>query len=79
MKKKSQLSQGLEVLLNDSRTNPFTADGARGFKAVMEASQMPLTETLKYLGKGKKAPKQKEEDKSKERIERLESETNEKK
>lgn len=76
--KKSQIAQGLEVLLNDSRTNPFSVEGAKGFKAVMEASNLPLSETLKYLGKKKKAPKQSDSDRSKERIEKLETETTEK-
>lgn len=65
-------------MINDPRTNPFTAEGQKGFKAVLDATAMPLTETLKYLGKNsKKVPKKKEEDKSKERLERLESQTEE--
>ena len=72
------MAKGLEVILNDPRTNPFTAEGAKGYKAMMEATNLPLTETLKYLGKNsKKIPKEKESDKSKARIEKLEEKTEE--
>ena len=73
--KKNHLTAGLEAMLNDPRTNPFTPDGAKGFKAVMEASQLPMTEVFKHIGKGKKAPKPKDEDKSKARLEKLEEQT----
>ena len=74
-KQKNHLTVGLETLLNDSRTNPFTADGAKGFKAIMEASNLPMTEVFKHIGKQKKAPKPKEDDKSKARLEKLEQES----
>jgi len=74
-KQKSATKIGLETMLNDPRTSPFTAEGAKGFRAVMEASQMPMTEVFKHIGKGKRAPKVKDEDKSKARIEKLEAES----
>ena len=73
--KKNAMTLGMEAMLNDPRTSPFTQEGAKGFRAVMDASQMPMSEVFKHIGKGKKAPKQKEEDKSKARVEKLETET----
>ena len=64
-------------MMNDPRTSPFTAEGAKGFRAVLEASNLPMSEVFKHIGKGKKAPKQKEEDRGKARIEKLETETEE--
>ena len=76
--KKNHLTAGLETLLNDPRTNPFTVEGAKGYKAVMEAANLPITEVFKHIGKGKKAPKPKEEDLSKARLEKLEAESGQK-
>lgn len=73
--RKNDLTKGLEMMLNDSRTNPFTAEGSRGFKAVMEASNLPMTEVFRHIGKQKKTPKPKEDDKSKARLEKLEAES----
>ena len=78
-KQPNHLAKGLQVMLNDPRTNPFTAEGAKGFKAVLDSTNLPLTETLKYLGKNsKRIPKEKESDRSKARIEKLEEKTEEK-
>lgn len=66
------------MMINDPRTNPFTPEGQKGFRAVLDATALPMTESLKYLGKNsKKVPKKKEEDKSKERLEKLETQTEE--
>ena len=80
-KPQNHLARGLEMLINDPRTNPFTTDGSKGFKAVLEATNLPMTETLRYLGKKKKkkVPEKKESDISKERLERLETHTEENK
>lgn len=72
-RQKSDMMKGLETMLNDPRTSPFTAEGSRVFKEVISASDLPLTEALKYIGKGKKkskAPTDKE--RSEQRIEKLE-------
>lgn len=72
-KHKSDFAKGLETILNDPRTSPFTAEGARGFKEVISASQLPLTEALKYIGKGKKKAKgPTDKERSQQRVETLE-------
>ena len=71
--RKSDFARGLEVMMNDPRTSPFTSDGAKVFKEIITASEMPLTEALKYVGKNKKkarGPTDKE--RSEARIEKLE-------
>ena len=63
-------------MLNDPRTSPFTPDGAKAFRAVMDAASMPIGEIFKHVGKGKKAPrKPTDKEKSEARIEKLETET----
>jgi len=52
--KKNHITQGLETMMNDPRTSPFTQEGAKVFKEIITASEMPLTEALKYIGKNKK-------------------------
>jgi ribosomal protein L7/L12 len=72
-KHKSDFARGLEVMLNDPRTSPFTAEGSKVFKEVISAADLPLTEALKYIGKGKKKVKQPtDKEKSEQRIEKLE-------
>lgn len=39
---------------------------------MLNASGLPVSETLKYIGKKSKTPKVSDEEKSKERVERLE-------
>lgn len=71
-RQKSDLVKGLETMMNDPRTSPFTAEGSKVFKEIISASEMPLTEALKYIGKNKKktkAPTDKE--RSEARIEKL--------
>lgn len=60
-------------MMNDPRTSPFTSEGAKVFKEVISASELPLTEALKYIGKGKKKVKgPTDKEKSEQRIEKLE-------
>ena len=60
-------------MMNDPRTSPFTREGAKVFKEVISASELPLTEALKYIGKGKKKVKgPTDKEKSEQRIEKLE-------
>lgn len=76
-KHKSDFARGLEVMLNDPRTSPFTAEGSKVFKEVISAADLPLTEALKYIGKGKKKVKQPtDKEKSEQRIEKLEETQN---
>ena len=72
-KHKSDFAKGLEVMMNDPRTSPFTAEGSKAFKEIVTASQMPLSEVLKYVGKGKKKAKgPTDKERSEARIEKLE-------
>lgn len=71
--RKSDFAKGLEVMMNDPRTSPFTAEGSKAFKEIMSASELPLTEVLKYVGKGKKKVKgPTDKQRSEARIEKLE-------
>jgi hypothetical protein len=71
--RKSDFAKGLEVMMNDPRTSPFTAEGSKAFKEIVHASEMPLTEVLKYVGKGKKKVKgPTDKERSEARIEKLE-------
>ena len=76
MKPKSNMHKGFEVLLNDPNLNAFQNPSA--VKSLLSASGMSTGDVLKHLGKTKKAPKKQEEDRSKQRIEKLETETEEK-
>jgi len=77
-KHKSDFARGLEVMMNDPRTSPFTAEGSKAFKEILSASQMPLTEVLKYVGKGKKKQKgPTDKERSEQRIEKLEENSKE--
>ena len=70
---KSDFAKGLEVIMNDPRTSPFTADGSKAFKEIIHASAMPLSDVLKYVGKGKKKAKgPTDKERSEARIEKLE-------
>lgn len=71
--RKSDFAKGLEIMMNDPRTSPFTADGSKVFKEIISASQMPLTEALKYVGKNKKKVKgPTDQERSEARVEKLE-------
>lgn len=72
-KHKSDFAKGLELMMNDPRTSPFTADGSKVFKEIIHASEMPLTEALKYIGKNKKKVKgPTDKERSEARVEKLE-------
>lgn len=73
MKHDSPAKKGFQMLLNNPATSPFTAQGAQGFRALLNATEMPLHETVKYIGKRRNKPK--DEDKSKQRLESLEAQT----
>lgn len=64
-------------MMNDPRTSPFTAEGSKVFKQVITASELPLTEALKYIGKGKKKKGPTDQERSKERVETLEENSKE--
>lgn len=79
-RKNSDFNRGLEHLLNHSVTSPFGQNGPTAFKETIKASNLPLTEALKYIGKTKKKiPTKKDSEISEERIEKLEEQTEEKK
>jgi hypothetical protein len=75
--RKSDFAKGLETMMNDPRTSPFTDSGAAGFKAVMSESGMSLSSVLSHLGKnkGKKPKGPTDAEKSASRTEKLESST----
>jgi hypothetical protein len=76
-KHKSDFARGLETMLNDPRTSPFTADGSKVFKEIITASELPLTEALKYIGKGKKKAKgPTDKERSEQRVEKLDETQN---
>jgi hypothetical protein len=72
MPKQSAKAQGLLFLMNNPKTNPLTPEGKRGFDAMVNASGLSVGETLKYIGKKSKTPRVSDDDKSKERLEKLE-------
>lgn len=75
---KSDLTKGLETMLNDPRTSPFTSEGSKVFKEVISASNLPLTEALKYIGKNKKKVKgPTDKERSEARIEKIEESSKE--
>jgi hypothetical protein len=79
-KQRPAMSVGLEMLLNNPATNPFTNSGSQGFKAVLAASELPITDALKHLGKkgaSKKVPKLTDKEISEQRTSALEAETEE--
>lgn len=78
VKHKSDFAKGLETMLNDPRTSPFTAEGSKVFKEVISASQMPMTEALKYIGKNKKKAKgPTDKERSEARVDKLEESSKE--
>jgi hypothetical protein len=72
-KHKSAIAVGLETMMNNPATSPFTAEGSKVFKEVINASGLPLTDALKYIGKNKKKPRgPTDQERSEARIEKLE-------
>jgi hypothetical protein len=71
MPRKSQFAIGFERLLNDKNASPLNNPDA--FKAILSASGLSATETIKHLGKGgRRSAKEEEEAKQKARLEILE-------
>lgn len=70
--RKNEITIGLETMMNNPKTSPFTAEGGKVFKEIISASQLPLTEALKYIGKGKKKKGPTDQERSKDRVEKLE-------
>ena len=71
-RKKSDLQQGLEKLLNDKQASPLTNPAV--YKNLMQATNQPLTQTLRYLGKGHKNQKKEDSERAKARLQKLEGE-----
>ena len=72
-REKSAITKGLEVMMNNPATSPFSAEGSKVFKEVIHASGLPLTEALKYIGKNRKKPRgPTDAERSEARIEKLE-------
>ena len=67
--KKSDFHLGLERLLNDKNASPLTNPAV--YKQVVLASNQPLSQTLKHLGKGHKNEKKEDSDRAKARLEKL--------
>ena len=74
MKQKSAMAQGLEFLMKDPKTNPLHPDGKRVFNEIMNQSGMSVSESMKYIGKKSKKPRVSDDDRSKQRLEKLEQE-----
>ena len=55
MVKKSNIASGLEHMVNKGGINPFSPQGAQVFKQMTQASGMPLSQMLSYVGKKSKS------------------------
>jgi hypothetical protein len=72
MRKKSDLQQGLEKILNDKHASPLTNPAV--YKNLIQAAGQPISQTLKHLGKGHKNQKKEDSERSKQRLQKLEGE-----
>jgi hypothetical protein len=70
------MTLGLEKILNSKEASPLHNPDV--FRQIVKSSGQPLSETLKYIGKKSKTPKVTDEDKSKARLEKLETASEEK-
>jgi hypothetical protein len=70
VKKKTAIHLGLEKILNDPNASPLTRPDV--FRQVMAASNQPLTMSLRHIGKTSRMKKPSDDEKSKERLEKLE-------
>lgn len=77
MVKKSPQTMGLEKILNSKDASPLNNPNV--FRQILSSSGTTMNETLKYIGKKSKEPRVSDEDKSKARLEKLESAAEEKK
>lgn len=71
------MTVGLETILNSKEASPLS--NPQVFRQIVSSSGKSLTETLKYIGKKKKTPAPNDNDKSKARLEKLETASEEKK
>lgn len=76
MPKKSAMTLGLEKILNNKEASPLHNPDI--FRQIIRSSGQPLSETLKYIGKKSKLPKADDDEKSKARLEKLETSAEEK-
>lgn len=70
------MTAGLEKILNNPQASPL--HNPQVFRQIVNQSGQSLSETLKYIGKKTKTPQVKDEEKSKARLEKLESAAEEK-
>ena len=73
---KSAMQMGLEKILNSKEASPL--QNPQVFRQIVSQSGKSLSETLKYVGKQSKAPRVSDAEKSKARLEKLESASEEK-
>jgi hypothetical protein len=73
---KSAMQVGLEKILNSKEASPL--QNPQVFRQIVSQSGKSLSETLKYVGKQSKAPRVSDAEKSKARLEKLESASEEK-
>lgn len=73
---KSAMTMGLEKILNNKEASPLT--NPHVFRQIVSQSGKSLSDTLKYVGKTSKTPRVTDEEKSKARLEKLESSAEEK-
>lgn len=71
------MTKGLEKILNNKEASPLHNPAV--FRQIVSASGKTMSETLKYLGKKGRQPKPNDEEKSKARLEKLETASEEKK
>ena len=75
MNKQSHITEGLVFLMNNPKTNPLTQEGKKVYEEIVKASGLPLSKTLEYIGKKTKTPRVTDDQKSKERLNKLENES----
>lgn len=73
---KSAMTMGLEKILNTPSASPL--QNPQVFRQIVSTGGKSLSETLKYLGKKTKQPQVSDDQKSKARLEKLESSAEEK-
>lgn len=74
---KSAMTIGLEKILNNKEASPL--QNPQVFRQILSSTGKSMSETLKYIGKKQKAPKPNDDEKSKARLEKLETASEEKK
>lgn len=77
MPQKSAMIAGLEKILNSKEASPL--ENPQVFRQILTQSGKSMSETLKYIGKKTREPKVSDADKSKARLEKLETKAEEKK